>query len=75
MSVDVEGMDFEIIKSINLKNIVLRLSALRPLSLVKSGMEGKLPHIEEFMTLKGYMVYADTHINTIFVDRERWVNA
>ena len=38
------------------------------------GIEEKEDRIIDLMLNRGYMVYADTHINTIFVDKERWLS-
>jgi hypothetical protein len=37
-------------------------------------LEEKVPETLDLMNPHGYIVWADTFINTIFVDREAWGN-
>ena len=37
-------------------------------------MQEKYDYIDQFMEKKGYFVFADTFVNTIYVDKEKWVN-
>ena len=38
----------------------------------RRGGASKLGDVIAFMEAQGYFVYADTYINTIFVDRSAW---
>ena len=75
VSIDVEGLDFEIISSIDFERYRPAIICVETIVYSEHRDGGKVTHIEEVLKSKGYMLYADTHINTIFVDRERWVNA
>jgi FkbM family methyltransferase len=72
LSVDVEGMDLDIVKSIDFENYRPLVICIETIIFSENRDGGKVAHIADFLISQGYMVYADTHINTIFVDRERW---
>ena len=38
-----------------------------------SGVGEKIKKIDNLMADRGYLKYADTYINTIYVDSRRWV--
>lgn len=73
LSVDVEGVDFDIIKSLD-------LSRYRPVVLCVETItfdtdrkrQRKRTEIAEYLHGQDYLTYADTYINTIFVDRKLW---
>lgn len=69
MSLDVEGVDFEILKSMDLFKYRPDLICVETISFSLDHKESKLSHIIDYMITKDYVVYADTHINTIFVDK------
>lgn len=64
ISVDVEGMDLEILKSID-------WNATRPVAVCVETLDYftqcRRPEIVDFMRECGYRIHADTHINTIFI--------
>jgi FkbM family methyltransferase len=72
LSIDVEGLDEKIIKSINFENIRPKVICCETISFSTNGRgiknEGLISHIVN----NGYMIYADTNINTIFVEKEFW---
>jgi FkbM family methyltransferase len=72
LSLDVEGFDFEILK-------VFDFSLVRPKIIVaetvlhRSHLEqSKNSELIDFLISKNYFQYADTYINTVFVDRAYW---
>lgn len=67
VSIDVEGWDFEIIKSFNFELYEPEVFCIETM---RRGVDGKLIKNSElisYMESKNYMVYADTFINTIFI--------
>ena len=69
LSIDVEGLDLDILQSID-------FTTCRPIAICVETVRFSLSHnrikrndIIEFMVSKGYPVYADTGINSIFVDK------
>jgi FkbM family methyltransferase len=74
LSIDVEGLDFEIISSINFNKYRPTIICIETLTFSESRSEVKVDDIRELMTQNEYIVYADTYINTIFLDKKKWVN-
>jgi FkbM family methyltransferase len=72
LSIDVEGLDEEIIKSINFSGSVPKIMCVETLTFSTSGNGVKKLDLIEFVKSKGYMAYADTFINTIFVKENLW---
>lgn len=72
VSLDVEGLDYVILKSMDFKKFRPEVFCLETLSFSEDKTERKLTEIIDFMHANGYLTYADTYINTIFVDREKW---
>ena len=72
LSVDVEGVDEAIIKSINFKHSAPTVICLETISYSDSGNGIKDTGIIDYLLTNGYMVYADTNINTIFVLQKKW---
>jgi FkbM family methyltransferase len=68
VSIDVEGWNEEIVKSIDFRIQRPFCFCIETLNFSDTGKGLKLKSIIEFMRDNGYVVYADTHINTIFVD-------
>ena len=67
LSIDVEGMDEQILKSIDYNSTVPKVMCVETLKFSAEGKGEKKTDLIEFVKSKGYMVYADTYINTIFV--------
>lgn len=72
VSIDVEGLDVEIVRSIDLAMYRPAVICVETLTFSETRQEEKVPEIAEYLGSQGYMSYADTYINTIFVDRARW---
>jgi FkbM family methyltransferase len=68
ISLDVEGVDFDILKSIDFNLIRPDLICVETVTFSMDNKEQKMTEIMEFMKTKNYIVYADTHINTLFAD-------
>lgn len=74
LSVDVEGYDYEIVLSIDLDIVRPKVLCIETLTYDTNNEEKKLTKTVDYLKEKGYMVYADTYINTIFVDQKLWRN-
>lgn len=75
LSIDVEGLDLNILKSIDWKThrpTVICVETLNP-SIHRTKLK-KDKEIIKFLEKLNYFVYADTFINTIFVDKIEWEN-
>jgi hypothetical protein len=67
ISLDVEGIDFEVLKSFDFNTYPVPVWIVETIDYSPNHIKKKNREIIEFMKTKGYMVYADTYINTIFV--------
>lgn len=74
LSVDVEGFDFEIIQSWPFENSRPYCICIETVEFETSMKRENYKEMKEFMRSKGYSVYADTYVNTIFVDERRYLN-
>jgi FkbM family methyltransferase len=74
ISVDVEGLDLEIVKSLNFDTFRPAVLCVETLTYTEDRTERKLTEIADVVCDRGYFLYADTYINSIFVDREAWTN-
>lgn len=69
ISIDAEGLDLEILKTVDFKRH--RPEAVCVETIIHDTW-GKIQEISEFMAANNYMVFADTYINTIFVEKKAW---
>lgn len=67
LSIDVEGLDYQIIKSIDYKKHSPDLICAETIKFSKDGSGEKDTKITTFLLKNGYKIYADTKINTIYV--------
>lgn len=67
ISIDVEGIDFEIIKTLDFDTYKPDMICIETLKYPLDPSGWKMQEINEFMLSKGYVIYGDTFINTIFV--------
>ena len=72
LSLDVEGLDEQILKSINYKNYSPKVICVETISFSTKGRGVKNDGMIQFLKENGYMVYADTNINTLFVLENLW---
>jgi hypothetical protein len=70
VSLDVEGLDLAILKSLDLEKYRPEVFCVETVSFSIHNKEVKMQDTIDFMLSKGYVVYADTHINTIFCKSE-----
>ncbi len=74
ISLDIEGMDLLIIKSLDFVKYRPEILCIETISYTENKTEEKLKDIISYVESKGYFLYADTYINSIFVDTEKWKN-
>lgn len=72
VSLDVEGLDIEIMRKFDFEFVKPEILCLETLEYKKSGPQRKNAELIELVVGNGYAVYADTQINTIFVDKNKW---
>lgn len=70
VSLDIEGLDFEILKTFDFTKNRPKIWCIETLGFDEKGREYKEQEIIDYMDKKGYFVYADTNINSIFVDKK-----
>lgn len=72
LNVDAEGVDELIIKSIDYAHKYPLVMCIETISFSTSGNGVKNRALINFIKNNGYMMYADTYINTIFVREDIW---
>ena len=66
LSLDIEGLDLEILKSLDFEHFAPDVVCVETLAYDKNQNGYKLNDTIAFMLSKGYLAYADTRVNTIF---------
>lgn len=66
LSIDVEGLDLAILKSLDFEKYRPLVICVETISFSISNTELKMDDLISYVQNKGYFVYADTHVNTIF---------
>ena len=74
VSLDVEGFDYAIMQNFDFSKYRPEVFCLETLTYTEDKSERKLTEIIDLMHGNGYQTYADTYINTIFVDGAAWKN-
>lgn len=72
VSLDVEGFDYAIMQSFDFSRYRPEVFCLETLTYTEDKSERKLTEIIDMMHANDYLTYADTYINTIFVDGAAW---
>ena len=70
ISLDVEGLDMEILRSLDFNKYQPEVICVETLAYDKDQQGYKLYEIIDFMLTKNYDVYADTRVNTIFCRKD-----
>lgn len=73
VSIDVEGLDLEIIASIDFDRFRPEVFCIETLTYTEDRTERKIDEIIDLMVSRNYVTYADTYINTIFVEHAAWM--
>lgn len=74
LSVDVEGLDHEILASLDFGRFRPKLICVETIVFSSTGLGEKRTEIDDLVRSRGYVRFADTYINTIYVDERSWVN-
>ncbi len=69
LSIDVEGLDFTILGNLDFNRWRPKVICAETVTYSETNRGEKIPKIAGLLHELGYEAYADTHINTIFVDR------
>jgi FkbM family methyltransferase len=72
ISLDVEGMDLAILRSLDFANYRPKVLCVETITFSDHRQGRKIPEIAEIMRDNRYFAYADTNVNTLFVDRGVW---
>ena len=72
ISIDVEGLDYEILKTFDFARYRPAVFCVETLQYFGDKKAKKVDKIQDLMQKNGYMKYADTYINTIFVEESVW---
>lgn len=72
VSIDVEGLDLAILKTLNFSTHRPRVICVETQTYTEDGSERKLVELIDMLKANDYFIYADTYINTIAVDRRIW---
>lgn len=73
VSLDVEGLDYSILQSLDFRRHRPLVFCIETLTYTEDRTERKLDEIIDWMKGQDYMLYADTFINSIFVERQAWL--
>lgn len=72
LSLDVEGLDLMILQSLDFDRYAPTVMCVETLTYTEDRSEHKLNELIDFVKSKGYFVYADTYVNSIFVRSAAW---
>jgi FkbM family methyltransferase len=72
MSIDVEGMDLQILKSIDYSKETPKVICVEAAEYSPTGSGARRVELIDFLVSKGYYEYANTNLNAIMVKREFW---
>jgi FkbM family methyltransferase len=72
LTIDAEGVDEIVLKSADFRSNFPLVICIETISFSNYGMGKKNIELIEFVKSLGYLLYADTNINSIFVRKEKW---
>jgi FkbM family methyltransferase len=72
LTIDAEGVDEIVLKSIDFETNFPIVISVETISFSNTGKGEKNHDLIAFIQSRGYLLYADTYINSIFVRKERW---
>lgn len=70
LSIDIEGLDLPVLKSLDFAAYPIPVICVETCTFSTTRVRAKDSTITDFLTTKGYEVYADTYVNTILVNTE-----
>jgi FkbM family methyltransferase len=71
LSIDIEGLDLAVLKTLDFQRFPVPVICAETCEYSENHIKPKDKSIENFMLSNGYFVYADTYLNTFFVN-EKW---
>ncbi|GAA3975402.1 FkbM family methyltransferase [Mucilaginibacter dorajii] len=74
ISIDVEGLDYQILKTLDLTKYTTTVFCIETINYTEDNSEKKNEAIFKYFTKNNFFVYADTYINTIFINKDYWNN-
>lgn len=74
ISLDIEGVDYQVLKAFDFEKYPVPVWIVETCEYSENHIKPKVTSIIDLMLSKGYFVFADTYINTIFVNKE-WFNS
>jgi FkbM family methyltransferase len=72
LSLDVEGLDIPILRGMPDWPSLPTVVCVETISFSEHGASLKLPEAGEILESLGYLPFADTYVNSVFVQRDRW---
>lgn len=75
VSLDVEGLDLQILQSFDFSRWKPKVICVETITYSDHREGHKIPEIAALLHDCGYFSFADTYVNTLFVDRETWRHA
>jgi FkbM family methyltransferase len=72
LSIDTEGFDEQIVRSIDFTKYRPKVLCIETIEQGAANTFHKNTELIEYLMTKNYFVYADTYVNTIFVDKAIW---
>ncbi len=70
LSLDIEGLDLDVLKSLDYTTYPIPVICVETCMYSENNIRPKDNSIAEFLCQQGYEIYADTYINTIFVNKK-----
>jgi FkbM family methyltransferase len=70
LSIDIEGMDLAVLQTLDFNKFPIPVICVETCTYSESHIRPKDQGIIDFMLTKNYFIYADTYINTIFVNND-----
>lgn len=74
ISLDVEGVDYDVLNAFDFSKYPVPVWVIETCEYSENHIKPKTTSIIDLMRSKGYFTYADTYINTIFVNKEWFDN-
>lgn len=74
MSIDIEGLEYDVLCSMDFRTFRPKVLCIETLSINSQGKEKKNDDLINLIQGKDYNLYADTHLNSIFVDKALFGN-
>lgn len=74
LSLDIEGLELPVLRTMDFSRFRPKVMCIETITYSEDNTERKLTETIDFVLSQGYLIFADTYINTIFVDEEFWRN-